>query len=156
MMPTRNFLTESPLQERNGTRKGPRGGAGSPVAPPYHGRMRRSLALVALLYAASCAHPRPPATDDPLSPGMHHAVLNGVDLAWHVAGHGPVMIAHPGGPGGFWEYLRMPLVERSWTVVYLEPVGTGASGKLPSRADYTMGRYVDDVEALRAHLKLER
>ncbi|MCO1577534.1 hypothetical protein M8C13_17385 [Crossiella sp. SN42] len=43
-----------------------------------------------------------------------------------------VCLVHSGGPGIHWEYLRMPEPERHLTMVYLEPVGTGQSGRLPA------------------------
>jgi proline iminopeptidase len=67
-----------------------------------------------------------------------------------------VIIAHPGGPGSEWSYLRMREVEAFATVVYIEPVGTGASGRLADPRGYTTDRYVSDVEGLRAHLGLEK
>ncbi|HKE18582.1 MAG TPA: alpha/beta hydrolase [Kofleriaceae bacterium] len=91
-----------------------------------------------------------------LAQGEHRFVANGLELVAHVAGTGPVMIAHPGGPGAEWSYLRMPEVERSFTVVYLEPLGTGASGRPASPAEYTIDRYVADIEALRESLGQER
>lgn len=56
--------------------------------------------------------------------------LGGTTLVCHSYGRGPVCVAHPGGPGISWEYLRMPLVEREMTVVYVEPAGTGDSSPL--------------------------
>ncbi|WP_394840352.1 alpha/beta hydrolase [Pendulispora rubella] len=64
-------------------------------------------------------------------------------------------MAHPGGPGGGWGYLRMPEVEKFATVVYIEPIGTGASARLPNPADYGRERDTATVEGLRAHLGLE-
>jgi proline iminopeptidase len=92
----------------------------------------------------------------PLSPGEHRLAVSGGEVAYHVHGHGPVLVAHPGGPGAEWRYLRMPLVEESFTVVYLEPIGTGGSSRLPRPSDYRMERYVSDLEALQAHLGVER
>lgn len=69
-----------------------------------------------------------PAEDpaSPLSPGTHTIVVqhgpSHVEQRYHVAGAGPVCIAHSGGPGIGWEYLRMPMLERSLTMVYIEPV----------------------------------
>ena len=91
----------------------------------------------------------------PLSPGTHHATLNGAALVYHVHGSGPVLVALAGGPGFSWHYLRMPAVEAHATIVYLELVGTGASARLPA-AHYGRARDVADVEALRVHLGLDR
>jgi proline iminopeptidase len=43
-----------------------------------------------------------------------------------------VCVALPGGPGLSWQYLRMPTLEQAMRVVYVEPLGSGGSGKLPS------------------------
>lgn len=83
-------------------------------------------------------------------------MVNGVALAFHVRGHGPVCLVHPGGPGLGWAYLRMPELERKLTLVYLEPVGSGRSGRLASRDGYTMKRYVDDLEDFADALGLGR
>ncbi|MFI9593749.1 alpha/beta fold hydrolase [Nonomuraea sp. NPDC052265] len=76
---------------------------------------------------------------DPLLPGTHTVSVGGVDQRYHVAGAGPVCVVHPGGPGLGWEYLRMPDLERHLTLVYLEPIGTGRSGRV---RDYGLGTYV--------------
>ncbi|MGC4857359.1 hypothetical protein ACLQ24_29335 [Micromonospora sp. DT4] len=55
-----------------------------------------------------------------------------------VAGTGPVCVAHSGGPGIEWAYLRAPGIEEHFTMVYVEPVGTGASGRLDNHDDYRM------------------
>jgi proline iminopeptidase len=52
--------------------------------------------------------------------------VDGVTLVCHVFGEGPVRVAHPGGPGGGWEYLRMPLLGRFMTMLYVEPAGNRA------------------------------
>ena len=92
---------------------------------------------------------------DALRPGVHTTTIGGLRIAYHVAGQGPVVLAHPGGPGAEWSYLRMPEVEALATVVYIEPVGTGASGSLPEGEGYAIERYVADVDGLRGRLGLE-
>lgn len=83
------------------------------------------------------------------SPGEHIVDIHGVPQHYHVAGSGPVCIAHPGGPGVGWEYLRMPLLEDFLTMVYVEPVGTGKSGRLPQHPrGYTIDRYVAHLDGI--------
>ncbi|MFK0127036.1 alpha/beta fold hydrolase [Streptomyces nigra] len=100
----------------------------------------------------------PPGADsaDPLSPGTHtFTVRHGgtlVEQRYHVAGRGPVCVAHSGGPGIGWEYLRMPDLERRMTMVYVEPVGTGASGRLADPRDYTIATYCHFLHAVIRHL----
>ncbi|MGS2811439.1 alpha/beta fold hydrolase [Nocardia sp. MW-W600-9] len=71
-----------------------------------------------------------------LTTGTHAFDSDGVIQRYHVYGSGPVCLVHPGGPGIHWEYLRMPALEQHLTMVYIEALGTGESGRLPNRADY--------------------
>ncbi|WP_218154681.1 alpha/beta fold hydrolase [Paenibacillus sp. UNC496MF] len=73
-------------------------------------------------------------------PLQHKITIDGVIHSFRVAGKGPVCLVHPGGPGFDWNYMRMPLLEQTMTVVYIEPAGTGDSGLLPD-GEYTMPRY---------------
>jgi proline iminopeptidase len=87
-----------------------------------------------------------------LAPGAHSATIGGVEQRYHIAGQGPLCVVHSGGPGVGWEYLRMPLVERSMTLIYIEPIGTGTSGRLADPRGYTLARYVQQVDGLLDHL----
>ncbi|MDG4810518.1 alpha/beta hydrolase [Micromonospora sp. WMMD1120] len=87
-----------------------------------------------------------------LAPGAHTITVDGVSQVYHVAGTGPVCVAHSGGPGIEWAYLRAPRLEEHFTMVYLEPVGTGASGRLDNPTDYRMDTYVRFLDAVVAHL----
>ncbi|MFJ4468956.1 alpha/beta fold hydrolase [Streptomyces sp. NPDC089424] len=89
----------------------------------------------------------------PLAAGAHTVDIGGIAQRYHVHGTGPVCVAHSGGPGIFWEYLRIPALERHLTMVYPEPIGTGASGRLSSHPHgYTRPRYSEFLDALIAHL----
>ncbi|MET1027377.1 MAG: alpha/beta fold hydrolase [Dongiaceae bacterium] len=84
---------------------------------------------------------------------MHEIVIDGVRQRYHVAGSGPVCVIHSGGPGAGWEYLRMPLVEAAVTTVYVEPIGTGESGRLPDHPrGYTLDRYRQFLHGIIEHL----
>ena len=98
----------------------------------------------------------PASTPSPLTEGDFAMTVDGVPLAYHVHGQGPVCIVHPGGPGLEWSYLRMPDVERVLTLVYLEPAGTGLSQPLPAAGDYTLARYAKLLDGARAALGLPR
>ena len=87
-----------------------------------------------------------------LAPGEHTVVVGGLEQRYHVAGRGPVCLVHPGGPGVGWEYLRMPAVEPHVTAVYLEPIGTGGSGRLADPRQYTLDRYARAVDGVVEHL----
>jgi len=120
-----------------------------------HGPLLILLTLCGtLLGCASSRTARPPAVA-PLAPGDHVTVVDGVDLGYHVRGKGPVMVVHPGGPGNSAAYLRMPELEHFLTLVYVDPIGTGVSGKV-TPGTYTHELYASFVEGLRLHLGLER
>ncbi|RKN35518.1 alpha/beta fold hydrolase [Micromonospora musae] len=91
-----------------------------------------------------------------LTQGRHEFTVDGVRQVYHVAGTGPVCVAHSGGPGIEWAYLRAPGLEEHFTMVYLEPVGTGASGRLASRDDYRLDTYVRFLAAVVEHLDVPR
>jgi pimeloyl-ACP methyl ester carboxylesterase len=87
----------------------------------------------------------------------HFSAPDGTDLAYHVIGDdGPPLICLPGGPrasvylgdlGGLGAHRRL---------VKLDSRGTGESAVPRDPASYRCDRLVDDVEALRRHLGLDR
>ncbi|MFF3568143.1 alpha/beta fold hydrolase [Nocardia jiangxiensis] len=92
----------------------------------------------------------PPST---LAPGAHTFESDGITQRYHVYGRGPVCLAHPGGPGIHWEYLRVPGLEEHLTMVYVEALGTGESGRLPTHPHgYTRERYSRALQTLTDHL----
>ncbi|MFJ6984135.1 MULTISPECIES: alpha/beta fold hydrolase [unclassified Streptomyces] len=92
-----------------------------------------------------------------LSPGAHDATVDGLTLRYHVHGSGPVCLAVPGGPGVIWESLRAPALEEFLTMVYVEPLGTGGSQRLPSHPlGYTRPRHTRSLLGLLDHLGLPR
>lgn len=95
-------------------------------------------------------------TRSALAPGEHRLEVDGTELTYLVAGTGPVCVAHPGGPGFDAAYLRMAELEAHLTMVYVTPVGTGASGRLADATAYGIERNVADVEAVRAALGVDR
>ncbi|MFF4243408.1 alpha/beta fold hydrolase [Streptomyces sp. NPDC001822] len=98
-----------------------------------------------------------PASPDPLSPGTHSFAVGGIIQRYHVHGSGPVCVAHPGGSGIPWACLRTPALEKHLTMVYVEPIGTGASGRLPSHPHgYTRDRYSRFLELLVNSLGVRR
>jgi pimeloyl-ACP methyl ester carboxylesterase len=93
----------------------------------------------------------------PLTPGTHAVDVGGIAQRYHVSGTGPVCLVHPGGPGFSWEYLRMPAVEENLTTVYLEPIGTGGSGRLAAHPNgYTREEYARALSGLIRHLGVPR
>jgi proline iminopeptidase len=92
----------------------------------------------------------------PLSAGAHDLDIGDVTLRYTVAGRGPVCLMHPGGPGVSPHYLRMPAAEQQVTAVYLDPAGTGGSGRRPTHPrGYTLDFYRRCAEAVIAHLGQE-
>ncbi|GAB3208709.1 alpha/beta fold hydrolase [Nocardia tengchongensis] len=88
-----------------------------------------------------------------LAPGAHAFDSDGITQRYHVSGSGPVCLAHPGGPGIHWEYLRMPELEEHLTMVYVEALGTGESGRLPTHPNgYTRERYSIALQQIIDHL----
>jgi len=83
-----------------------------------------------------------------LTPGTHRLTVDGVVQCYHVHGAGPVCVVHPGGPGLSWGHLRLPHLEPSNTMVYVEPIGTGESGRLPETDRYTLARYATHLRAI--------
>ncbi|WP_394849528.1 alpha/beta hydrolase [Pendulispora brunnea] len=116
------------------------------------------------LVASACSQAKSPVMgaaeterpDSRLSQGDHTAMIGGMPIVYHVYGKGPVVFAHPGGPGGGWGYLRMREVEQFATVVYIEPIGTGASGRLSNPAEYSRLLDAANVDGLRAHVGIEK
>ncbi|MEV7322694.1 alpha/beta hydrolase [Streptomyces sp. NPDC093970] len=74
-------------------------------------------------------------------------VVDGTRQVYRVTGRGPVCLVHPGGPGAHSAYLRLPGLRDALTLVYLDPVGSGASDPLPD-GDYSMSRYARFAEAV--------
>jgi len=87
-----------------------------------------------------------------LQHGKHAITIDGVRQAFHVFGTGPLCLAHPGGPGFGWEYLRTPALEQHLTMVYLEPIGTGDSGRLPARRDHRLDVWARFLHGVAEHL----
>lgn len=90
---------------------------------------------------------------DPLTAGVHTVEVEDVVLRYHVHGTGPLCVAHPGGPGFAWEYLRVPVLEKRLTMVYVEPVGTGGSDRLTGHPHgYTRALYSRHLAEVVDHL----
>ncbi|MFG1694927.1 alpha/beta fold hydrolase [Nonomuraea sp. NPDC049309] len=85
------------------------------------------------------------------------SAFDGTTLACHESGSGSPLICLPGGPmqhSGYLEDLGGLTAHRR--LVKLDPRGTGDSAAPGDPETYRCDRLVDDVEALRAHLGLDR
>jgi pimeloyl-ACP methyl ester carboxylesterase len=82
---------------------------------------------------------------------------DGTRLAYRLAGAGRPLICVPGGPMQSSAYLGdLGGLSAHRTLVLLDPRGTGESAVPADPTSYRCDRLVDDVEALRAHLGLDR
>ncbi|MGX1885883.1 alpha/beta fold hydrolase [Streptomyces sp. NPDC055287] len=82
---------------------------------------------------------------------------DGTELAYHVFGDGPPVVCLPGGPMQASAYLGdLGGLSARRQLVMPDLRGTGRSPAPEDAASYRCDRLVDDVEALREHLGLER
>lgn len=82
---------------------------------------------------------------------------DGTALAYHVRGQGEPLVVLPGGPMLASRYLGdLGGLTAHRTLILLDLRGTGDSAVPEDPATYRCDRLVDDVEALRVHLGLER
>ncbi len=79
---------------------------------------------------------------------------DGLTLSYERRGNGPLLVCHPGGPGGSAaEFLDFAGLDDTFELLLLSP--RGSHGSDPA-ADYTPASYVADVEALREHLGVDQ
>ncbi|MET9047082.1 alpha/beta fold hydrolase [Streptomyces sp. NPDC093675] len=81
---------------------------------------------------------------------------DGTKLAYHVVGDGPPVVCLPGGPTASAYLGDLGGLSAHRQLIRLDLRGTGQSAVPKDAASYRCDRLVDDVEALRAHLGLER
>jgi proline iminopeptidase len=82
---------------------------------------------------------------------------DGTALAYHVLGEGSPVICLPGGPMQDAAYLGdLGGLSARRQLIMMDPRGTGQSAVPDDPASYRCDRQVDDVEALRQHLGLDR
>lgn len=88
---------------------------------------------------------------------MSARTRDGRKLTYRKLGHGPVLVCHPGGPGFSATYFGdLAALWEQFTLVMLNPRGTGGSDRPSDKSAYTIDDYVSDLEELRLHLGLER
>ena len=85
------------------------------------------------------------------------ASYDGTQIGYRVLGDGPPLVCLPGGPGRSCEYFGdLGGLGRSRTLILPDTRGTGESADASDPISYRCDRLVGDVEALRAHLGLDR
>ena len=78
----------------------------------------------------------------------------GLTLSYERRGSGPLLVCHPGGPGGSAaEFRDFAGLDDTFELVLLSPRGSHGSD---AAEDYGLRSYVADVEALREHLGVEQ
>ena len=88
---------------------------------------------------------------------MSFTTADGRRLTFRKLGHGPVLVCHPGGPGFSSTYFGdLAALWEQFTLILLNPRGTGGSSRPADRNAYQIDDYVADLELLRSHLGLER
>lgn len=88
---------------------------------------------------------------------MSFKARDGRKLTYRKLGHGPVLVCHPGGPGfSSSEFGDLAALWEQYTLIMLNPRGTGASDRPADPRAYSIDDYVSDLEDLRQHLGLER
>ena len=88
---------------------------------------------------------------------MSFTTREGRKLTYRKLGHGPVLVCHPGGPGfSASEFADLAALWEQFTLIMLNPRGTGGSERPKDPRAYQIDDYVADLEDLRAHLGLER
>jgi len=84
--------------------------------------------------------------------------VNGANLWVVTVGEGDPIILIPGGPGGTHRGLRSfdPLADGHHQLIYFDAFGRGKSDTAKNVTEYTLERDIDDIEALRKALNLDR
>lgn len=88
---------------------------------------------------------------------MSFTTHDGRELTFRKLGHGPVLVCHPGGPGFSSAYFGdLAALWEQFTLVMLNPRGTGGSDRPSDRQAYQIEDYVSDLDELREHIGQER
>jgi pimeloyl-ACP methyl ester carboxylesterase len=86
------------------------------------------------------------------------ATINGVSIAYRVAGSGPALVVQPPGWGigsGLYQQTYAPL-EDHYTVIYYDTRGSGESERAVDPATINVGQFVADLDELCNQLGVER
>lgn len=88
---------------------------------------------------------------------MKFTTTDGRKLSYRKLGSGPMLVCHPGGPGFSSSYFAdLAGLWEKFTLVMLNPRGTGGSDRPADSRAYQIDDYVADVEELRRHLAQDR
>lgn len=85
------------------------------------------------------------------------ASYDGTQIGYRLAGQGPRLVCVPGGPGRAADYLGdLGGLDRTRQLLLLDLRGVGASADAAESATLRVDRMVEDLEALRVHLGVDR
>jgi pimeloyl-ACP methyl ester carboxylesterase len=88
---------------------------------------------------------------------MKFTTADGRKLTFRKLGSGPMLVCHPGGPGFSSSYFAdLAGLWEKFTLVMLNPRGTGGSDRPKDSRAYQIDDYVADLEELRGHLDQDR
>lgn len=88
---------------------------------------------------------------------MSFTTSDGRKLTYRKLGHGPALICHPGGPGFSSSYFGdLAGLWEQYTLILLNPRGTGGSDRPADPRAYQIDDYVADVEELRQHFNADQ
>lgn len=93
-----------------------------------------------------------------LQNGAFKARLNNVEISYTVSGNGPaVLVQGPGwGPDSRLYQHTLKFLEASYTLVYVDPRGTGDAAPIAELSQLSSDLLADDLDALRQHLGLNK
>jgi proline iminopeptidase len=88
---------------------------------------------------------------------MKFVTADGRKLTCRKMGTGPMLVCHPGGPGfSSTEFGDLAAMWERFTLIMLNPRGTGGSDRPSNPRAYQIDDYVADLDELRGHLGLEQ
>jgi proline iminopeptidase len=115
--------------------------------------MKKALLVFVLVLMLFACSPNLPAN------GEFTAEINGVELWYKVAGQGDQVLFIQSPPQGFGVDLfvqTMKPLEEEFKIVYYDSRGTGSSERNPDPETLNIGQVVQDIEALRVHLGIDK
>jgi proline iminopeptidase len=83
---------------------------------------------------------------------------DGLSLWYRVSGHGPALLVPTPGWGASVDMYMKSLVplEEKFSLIYFDTRGAGRSDAPPKASGYKFANFLDDLETLRRHLRLDR
>jgi proline iminopeptidase len=119
--------------------------------------MRKFLFIIPILFVSITCSVAQVKTVDSFTDGKY-VNINGAKLWVVTVGEGDPIIFIAGGPGGTHLGLRSfdPLAFNHHQLIYFDAFGRGKSDTAKNVTEYTLDRDIEDIEALRIALKLDK